>query len=462
MPGASRHRPRSAPAKLVDTSPAVDSAKASSVNIGLYYPFINFRSEAWLKLSALYWDKMVRIVPYDHVLVDSDTVRRLVDELGFVENYNPEPEDMLAVASDFFELLNRYGKALADNYSVRNFLSQEPAPKGVAIDSGETIWTGGPSQAGEPFLTRAVWTGGPSQAGGLAYLYIHKLSPQLHDAFVESGLGVGAGAQIGVHPRLGFFYMQALASHIAKRNSLFPVTDSTVDHAVSSFGTPGLAQALLTPAQRGIGRTLANDEEEVVWTRRDDINNDAAEALGFTLLTLAVEAVIPRDLNAVPVEKIVKLRKRHDQEFVAFQHYLQEIGKNAEELGATSSFGFRTHVDVLYRRHLAGALEDLKQAARAERIETVVGSLQVRVAVPTLLGSAATALGYDLRPGQMFIGAGAVVLSVIPYLVKRTRQTREAIRRSPLAYLMLAEQELRPSRLTTLVNRDFRRLFSAT
>jgi hypothetical protein len=32
-------------------------------HIGLYYPFIHFRDESWLKLTSLYWDRMGRIVP---------------------------------------------------------------------------------------------------------------------------------------------------------------------------------------------------------------------------------------------------------------------------------------------------------------------------------------------------------------------------------------------------------------
>jgi hypothetical protein len=33
---------------------------------GLYYPYINFRSDSWLKVAALYWPKMARIVPVDY------------------------------------------------------------------------------------------------------------------------------------------------------------------------------------------------------------------------------------------------------------------------------------------------------------------------------------------------------------------------------------------------------------
>jgi len=34
----------------------------SHSNRALYYPFIHFKDERWLKLSALYWDVMGRIV----------------------------------------------------------------------------------------------------------------------------------------------------------------------------------------------------------------------------------------------------------------------------------------------------------------------------------------------------------------------------------------------------------------
>ena len=46
--------------------------------IGLYYPFIHFRDEGWLKLTALYWDGMRRIVPGGASVHDSDEVKRLV------------------------------------------------------------------------------------------------------------------------------------------------------------------------------------------------------------------------------------------------------------------------------------------------------------------------------------------------------------------------------------------------
>jgi hypothetical protein len=49
---------------------------------GLYYPFIHFKDEQWLKLSALYWDKMARIVPAKYPTEDGATVKELS---GFID-----------------------------------------------------------------------------------------------------------------------------------------------------------------------------------------------------------------------------------------------------------------------------------------------------------------------------------------------------------------------------------------
>jgi hypothetical protein len=43
--------------------------------VGLYYPYINFRDEGWLKTAALYCDGITRIVPYSIEGLDSDVVR---------------------------------------------------------------------------------------------------------------------------------------------------------------------------------------------------------------------------------------------------------------------------------------------------------------------------------------------------------------------------------------------------
>lgn len=58
--------------------------------IGLYYPFIHFKDDDWLKVSALYWNRMARIVPHSYVKAseqvvlerDSEVTRQLIDRFG--------------------------------------------------------------------------------------------------------------------------------------------------------------------------------------------------------------------------------------------------------------------------------------------------------------------------------------------------------------------------------------------
>ena len=50
----------------------------------LYYPFIHFKDDNWLKLSALYWDRIGRIVPYSYEPEDSQTAQNPASRIGFL------------------------------------------------------------------------------------------------------------------------------------------------------------------------------------------------------------------------------------------------------------------------------------------------------------------------------------------------------------------------------------------
>src|SRR3712207_4864994 len=87
--------------------------------IGLYYPFFHFRDDAWIKLAALYWDRMYRMVPssYRPQLQDSETVQRLSGELGFIKDHDPGYE-AFQVGMDFIDLIKQHGDELTSRYSV--------------------------------------------------------------------------------------------------------------------------------------------------------------------------------------------------------------------------------------------------------------------------------------------------------------------------------------------------------
>src|SRR5258708_1779895 len=181
--------------------------------IGLYYPHITFPGDAWVKLAAIYWDRLGRIVPQSIHPQDSDTVRRLQGELGFVKDFEPMMRDTMIVGELFSEMLRQYGEQLIHHYRV------------LTHDTTEL-----------EFVFSDV-----------------KMAYTLTDALLDAGLAVrrrgnrwSDEAEVGMHPKLAFVYMEALAEQMALRQGLRPVTDNVRDHvAMGGYTLERLAQALL-------------------------------------------------------------------------------------------------------------------------------------------------------------------------------------------------------------------------
>lgn len=93
--------------------------------IGLYRPFIHFKDDDWLKLSALYWDRMARIVPPSYcsdqrkttLPKDSSVTRALIDNLDYVVNIQPN-EVTYPVSDLFTQLLTAHARKLRKRYDV--------------------------------------------------------------------------------------------------------------------------------------------------------------------------------------------------------------------------------------------------------------------------------------------------------------------------------------------------------
>src|SRR5919108_2142094 len=95
--------------------------------VGLYYPFIHFRDEEWLKVAALYWPRMCRIVPPDYQTKDSDAVKRLIDELDFVSNVSPTPATTV-VGKRFLTFLQKNEGDLRERYGLSDAEAWKPDP----------------------------------------------------------------------------------------------------------------------------------------------------------------------------------------------------------------------------------------------------------------------------------------------------------------------------------------------
>ena len=186
----------------------------------LYYPFIHFKDDRWLKVAALYWDKVARIVPRDYVTEDSATVQALA---SCIDTVRPDwaPADF---AQAFVDFIGQYGAKLHERYAL-DLRDQWPA----LAERERPPRPGGPS-GNDPRL---------------GYVYYEKISDEVYLALKGSGLAStdDRGERwIGMHPRLAWVYMTALAEQIAAHRGLRPLTDETRDHlALSSLAPERLA-----------------------------------------------------------------------------------------------------------------------------------------------------------------------------------------------------------------------------
>src|SRR2546429_14091 len=88
--------------------------------IGLFYPKPTFQDN-WIKLATWYWDRIGRLRwkhPFWH---DSDVVKQLIGELGFVVDYALSDEDISSVSSTFAQVLNENRDVLLEHYAMRGF-----------------------------------------------------------------------------------------------------------------------------------------------------------------------------------------------------------------------------------------------------------------------------------------------------------------------------------------------------
>jgi len=427
-------------------------AQPSPVRLGLYYPFIQFRSDSWLKLAALYWNKIGRIVPPGYHLQDSDTVQRLMGELDFVTNMKPAFWALDNVSSEFLALLAKRGPELTHLYGVQG----EPV-----VDPGHTTqywpppWSNLPSSSSGPQWHEPV---DPSLVQGadprLAYIYTKgKMAAELEVALIEAGLGVPLPDDlIGMHPQLAFVYMHALASEMAS-SFMCPLTDDDFDHVAAGCDAERIARALLD---------FRTDWEASDFDAEDLASKGNAEDLALEFAMLAIQSVIPKDINSLPVQKIIEVRKHHFEELIAFQQATQTIIDAVPQTLSSNTEAGAIYLQELYNVTLKPELRRLKSSLQSSGIDSVLGAMSVKVQAPELVTSGAAIFGIGaLHLNPLMMGTGAVVMCLIPRIRRQRAEAQRLRTESPAAYLLRLQEDLSPASLASDVATRARRLIRA-
>ena len=405
--------------------------------VGLYYPFIHFRNENWLKLAVLYWDKMSRIVPAGFELHDGEIVKSLKGEIDFIGEIHPAFETF-GVAEKFLPLLKHHGGQLRSRYGVGQ------------VDD----WPNNPlnrSGAGKTIRDEPL-------DGRFAYVYHSKMAPELIQAFRETQLAIIPRQQqpynpgwIGMHPKLAEVYMAALAVEISNNAFLRPVADGSINHlSVCGCTVERLAQALLDdPMIHLVGKEAVKDYE-----------------IEEQMANIAIQTVVPDGIDNVPLDRIITFRKRYNEERLALQSYIHDSLSQMEWLQELRNpDALKLHLENQYERDLKPKIEKLRNRLASLGINTVLSAMNMRIRLPRAVKlpavisgvGKATAVGAAFASSPILAGVGAVAFSLIPVIKNAQKVARMEVNKSPVAYLLFADEKLNPETVVEQIHQSARK-----
>ncbi|HJY29425.1 MAG TPA: DUF6236 family protein [Pyrinomonadaceae bacterium] len=389
----------------------------SQETFGLYYPYIHFQDQDWLQRAALYWDKMGRIVPdLDDVNADdTDLVRALKNEVGFVEDLRPSKETD-KVGSKFLTLLNTYEGQLRSHYGTHKWKHR--------LKKGGSDW----NRKHDDEIVEQV--------------YVEKMSRRLRQSLVDIDL---AYAPIGrdfllMHRTLADVYMTVLANAMAQKQ-YEPTTDNVINHyAVMGDSVEHIKHALLPSTMR----------EEKTELPQPSLAKVAMFALKMN---------VPRNTDGQSVKtivkRIVKFRQNHRESVQEFRADVAKFARNQRllRLMIRNPEEFQNELEAAYNEKVQEKLENVNKMIKDVWKETAVGMLCVSPTalitkgLPVMIGA--------VEPISTTIGALALGTALV--LRKNERDLKAKL--GPEAYLLHAREYFEPASRSTRIKRWSRRFF---
>ena len=428
---------------------------------GLYYPYFHVRNDRWLKVAALYWPKMVRIVPDGYQTRDSDAVRALSGD--FIVR-QPPGHSVEAIAPRFADVVTYY----ADELRVRFHVARPPG----RIMLGSSGWVG-PGQESEfvaaedvpPWPRESDWD--YSLQWWLTGVHVSEITAEVRAALVDAQLALPGhlsyqmpptpnsvdGSTINdlhmwrrpssremddwllMHPQLVAVYSSVLAEDFATANRLQPTTDQDNAYVVTNnWTTDRIAAALLgNPVQ---SRSLTPDA--------------MPEALGL----LALDLVVPANLDRIPIDRIIDIRERYSAEFFAFGQAVDQAAASLAQLSCIRDQAMlNDYLEQVVTVQFAQPVEDLRKKIKRFTGDAMTVSINVKTQLPTgiALAGGAWLAGQPILAGT---SAVAIALMVIGHGIRQQRA--DALQSAPAAsFLLHTGARLQPR---SLLNRTVQQL----
>ncbi|MEO3927886.1 DUF6236 family protein [Micromonosporaceae bacterium B7E4] len=424
-------------------------------DVALYFPYVNLPADDWVKAAALHWPQLGRIYPHGYYdLRDSDTVKRLKDELDFVIDVPPGwgrswvDDEVLGRVDDlhtgqarrvgtedqvealFFDFLDRHRAELIPRYGA----------EALGVDSLRT-WD--------------VYDDLLPIVPPLEKIHPAKMSYGLAQRLAKDGLLVSRSYQwrraedskvlyisdLAMHRRLARMYLAILADVVARENGMTPVTDQLMASAGTSGWTIEAMARILLDGSDGD-------------THTDAVPGEPAD-YSHAIAVLALETVLPRDLAEVPVERIIEARRRLLPQLLRYREFLDSLTPDFVAISEVRDPDVRAaklgnHV----RSRIAHPLEEMEQTLGRLGLQPVRAVLTLQtLAPPAALGVLANAAHLP----KAVTGAGVVAGCLVGAVSSALDQRRQALASHPAGYLLELRQELGPSDTVARIRSALRR-----
>lgn len=373
--------------------------------IGLYYPFIRFRSENWLKVALLYWPKIARILPNDYN--EQGLYSEPLKDLGFLVDISPD-QSASRVSDRWTALISSHVDELQQLYGL---LGPDGRPRHYKPPMQTPLpqWAAG-TKAAPNDLT---WH-------GTTEVHVNEMSVEARQALTRDGLARfpnwgadGTSNWIAMRAELAWAYKCLLAEDVADRNLLSLTTDQAVAHALTGRWSAERMAAYLT-GDSPAGEAL--------------MPGDLGESIGL----LAISLVTPANLDAWPIEEIIQIRKQYASEFDEFRAAVDQIVEDLQQhISAIEDPAImHTYIEQEMEQRLTRHLDDLKRRLKNANFQAAGIVANIRFDMPA--GVALAAAWVD-RPA--IAGAAAAAAGVLSVRRAIRRQRQEIMEPSAATYL---------------------------
>jgi hypothetical protein len=426
-------------------------------DVALYFPFVNLPEDAWVKAAALIWPQMGRMLPLRYGafryrdLRDSDTVKQLRDELGFIIDVKPSVhgewvDDQVLERVDpvylkwmrgrtlrtedqiealFYDFLNRYKDELMPRYGVRalgvesldswdiydEFLPLDPRLQ--EVDPGKMSDGLAATLADAGLLMRRRYRWRRAEDGKVLHI-----------------------SEMAMDRRLAAVYLAVLADVTARDNQMTLVTDQPLMCAATAGWTVEAMAGILLDGNDGAPGGTVPDYSH-----------------GFALL--ALQTVVPDNLANVPVERIIEARRRLGPGLLRYREYLDSLAADLAEISQVPDPGVR-------EAKFANQVES-RVKAPIDTMERELGRLGLKpvraivslqtLAPPAVIGLLANSAGLPPIVTSAGVAAGCLAGATSTALDQR----KQVLASHPAGYLLGLRQELSTSDTVARIRAGIRR-----